>query len=99
MIRRPPRSTLFPYTTLFRSLGRGDVAGEPGDDGADPLPLVERQAHALDVLVEIAPEIEDQVVAGDTREIGAPVADEPVGDVQDRPPAPPQVQGQGGGGA
>src|SRR5256885_5185250 len=24
MIRRPPRSTLFPYTTLFRS--RGDVA-------------------------------------------------------------------------
>src|SRR2546421_1519579 len=26
MIRRPPRSTLFPYTTLFRSLGRHDVA-------------------------------------------------------------------------
>src|SRR5256885_10739880 len=26
MIRRPPRSTLFPYTTLFRS-GTGDVAG------------------------------------------------------------------------
>src|SRR2546430_11375449 len=23
MIRRPPRSTLFPYTTLFRSLGGG----------------------------------------------------------------------------
>src|SRR3712207_7411551 len=22
MIRRPPRSTLFPYTTLFRSVGR-----------------------------------------------------------------------------
>src|SRR5258708_13732867 len=28
MIRRPPRSTLFPYTTLFRSLsGRGDGRG------------------------------------------------------------------------
>src|SRR3989441_255883 len=26
MIRRPPRSTLFPYTTLFRSLGRGAAA-------------------------------------------------------------------------
>src|SRR2546427_7884353 len=26
MIRRPPRSTLFPYTTLFRSLGRRTVA-------------------------------------------------------------------------
>src|SRR2546426_3730915 len=25
MIRRPPRSTLFPYTTLFRSLVRGQV--------------------------------------------------------------------------
>src|SRR2546430_8419334 len=23
MIRRPPRSTLFPYTTLFRSIGQG----------------------------------------------------------------------------
>src|SRR5687768_18566198 len=26
MIRRPPRSTLFPYTTLFRSCGRGTEA-------------------------------------------------------------------------
>src|SRR3712207_7004611 len=25
MIRRPPRSTLFPYTTLFRSLGYEDL--------------------------------------------------------------------------
>src|SRR2546430_12370464 len=25
MIRRPPRSTLFPYTTLFRSLSRAPV--------------------------------------------------------------------------
>src|SRR3712207_8917437 len=25
MIRRPPRSTLFPYTTLFRSLGEADA--------------------------------------------------------------------------
>src|SRR3712207_8446920 len=32
MIRRPPRSTLFPYTTLFRSLGAG---------------VGERQAYAL----------------------------------------------------
>src|SRR2546429_7143862 len=27
MIRRPPRSTLFPYTTLFRSLMRGPIGG------------------------------------------------------------------------
>src|SRR3712207_6907306 len=46
MIRRPPRSTLFPYTTLFRSV-RGQVAlvedqvedGEhPGDPGGKLLP-------------------------------------------------------------
>src|SRR2546426_6695159 len=29
MIRRPPRSTLFPYTTLFRSVG-GRAAARPG---------------------------------------------------------------------
>src|SRR3712207_6918685 len=28
MIRRPPRSTLFPYTTLFRSLAAGLLAPE-----------------------------------------------------------------------
>src|SRR3712207_8951848 len=30
MIRRPPRSTLFPYTTLFRSLKYIDI--KPGND-------------------------------------------------------------------
>src|SRR3712207_6987866 len=29
MIRRPPRSTLFPYTTLFRSSGGGSAPGRP----------------------------------------------------------------------
>src|SRR2546430_6587577 len=36
MIRRPPRSTLFPYTTLFRSAGHAPRAGSGGSaDGAD----------------------------------------------------------------
>src|SRR3712207_7650076 len=40
MIRRPPRSTLFPYTTLFRSGGQAALRGgerQPLDprDGAD----------------------------------------------------------------
>src|SRR5256885_9567161 len=39
MIRRPPRSTLFPYTTLFRSIGPGA-----------PLELRERAAHRLAAL-------------------------------------------------
>src|SRR2546427_6929008 len=29
MIRRPPRSTLFPYTTLFRSRSEDDPRSEP----------------------------------------------------------------------
>src|SRR2546430_8967456 len=34
MIRRPPRSTLFPYTTLFRSLG-GEFGTRQGQTLAD----------------------------------------------------------------
>src|SRR2546422_11642574 len=33
MIRRPPRSTLFPYTTLFRSHRRGEVRGDARQPG------------------------------------------------------------------
>src|SRR3712207_7304363 len=33
MIRRPPRSTLFPYTTLFRSRRDGDEGQSPPDTG------------------------------------------------------------------
>src|SRR3989442_11858016 len=49
MIRRPPRSTLFPYTTLFRS-GRGvprfqlRASGQPVDYAA----TIERLAPELD---------------------------------------------------
>src|SRR3712207_1983955 len=35
MIRRPPRSTLFPYTTLFRSLRRGLDLGATHIDSAE----------------------------------------------------------------
>src|SRR3712207_8443848 len=42
MIRRPPRSTLFPYTTLFRSRPLGLARGRVGD-----LPL-EQEALARD---------------------------------------------------
>src|SRR5260221_2760460 len=64
MIRRPPRSTLFPYTTLFRSVGaliaeedgvapaRHDLQRHFGKDGgAAPFGLVQvddQGAHALD---------------------------------------------------
>src|SRR3712207_7835117 len=42
MIRRPPRSTLFPYTTLFRSVGLHDV-----------LHIAQPQAKAL-YIVDVA---------------------------------------------
>src|SRR5256885_13224179 len=34
MIRRPPRSTLFPYTTLFRSGSQGPLRHVPGLEAA-----------------------------------------------------------------
>src|SRR2546429_7016016 len=47
MIRRPPRSTLFPYATLFRSAGLVDrsrrLAAEVGGGG----PLGDREVEAV----------------------------------------------------
>src|SRR3712207_7085474 len=53
MIRRPPRSTLFPYTTLFRS----EVTGIEGDDQIQageprPLELPGRVADGVAVLLQ-----------------------------------------------
>src|SRR5260221_9515632 len=42
MIRRPPRSTLFPYTTLFRSSSTRWPTGErgtPGDENHGPVAI------------------------------------------------------------
>src|SRR2546422_3726997 len=54
MIRRPPRSTLFPYTTLFRSL-QPDIAINATPAGlkdADPLPLNPDSAAHLHAALE-----------------------------------------------
>src|SRR2546425_8132726 len=49
MIRRPPRSTLFPYTTLFRSFATVHVGvGMPGDEQL----LEQRQAAFFAQYVE-----------------------------------------------
>src|SRR5260370_41859763 len=58
MIRRPPRSTLFPYTTLFRSIDAQQIAPgwQPGRLAFDEPPehdaVAEQQGarHVLDVL-------------------------------------------------
>src|SRR3712207_8962270 len=46
MIRRPPRSTLFPYTTLFRS---HDEEGQHADQPGQPQPGVDRRHRAAAV--------------------------------------------------
>src|SRR3712207_7350650 len=48
MIRRPPRSTLFPYTTLFRShpgAGLSDARGRARRDGPDGRLRLRRARH------------------------------------------------------
>src|SRR5947207_4910319 len=54
MIRRPPRSTLFPYTTLFRSLAQTGAQAEIVRVGPDALPrakLGDRRATVFEVLL------------------------------------------------
>src|SRR5437763_195613 len=57
MIPPPPKSTLFPYTTLFRSIEQGYSAGEPyhgyffkilkGEGPAAPLGEIDRKSTRL----------------------------------------------------
>src|SRR3712207_7784310 len=76
MIRRPPRSTLFPYTTLFRSPGRSPGAASPYDlsslvvERADA-PVVDELRHQQ----EAAPTLGVVVPGLDDREGGALVPD------------------------
>src|SRR3712207_9553046 len=52
MIRRPPRSTLFPYTTLFRSPRPAERGDRPAELGG---PLVQRvlvEGRVLDVVLQ-----------------------------------------------
>src|SRR3712207_7401535 len=52
MIRRPPRSTLFPYTTLFRSPQPRPQAAEPRPRTAEAGRRRLFRAHQLDPVVE-----------------------------------------------
>src|SRR3712207_8092862 len=45
MIRRPPRSTLFPYTTLFRSGEPASRPGHPSPPGWNGSTLATRPRH------------------------------------------------------
>src|SRR3712207_7515797 len=57
MIRRPPRSTLFPYTTLFRSTGA--VSSVVVTAGSEPRAIVGDKAVPLGRITEITiPEVD-----------------------------------------
>src|SRR3712207_8260022 len=74
MIRRPPRSTLFPYTTLFRSLDLGDgpeaVAGH-AERGRDDAVFADRRvehARPAELLLEVLGDAEHAAeIAGDRK--------------------------------
>src|SRR5688572_32054114 len=79
MIQRPPRSTLFPYTTLFRSDG-----GFQGQTELARHFRIERSASALSDLAQRAPEhVFDRGVEHERRE-RAVVAGELSGNLTDR---------------
>src|SRR5689334_24129579 len=59
MIRRPPRSTLFPYTTLFRSVGLGLALVGVGDTVVE----LDVGAGAVAGLAELGAIVEAVVVA------------------------------------
>src|SRR5256885_8940735 len=75
MIRRPPRSTLFPYTTLFRSArdavvqDRRRLAQPAGE--ADRQPQLSWDCGELEAAAELAvrrpPEVERLVAAAEDR--------------------------------
>src|SRR3712207_8516575 len=67
MIRRPPRSTLFPYTTLFRS---GVEEGDPAVDGG----VQHRERVALVDLTPVGAEL-PAAQSDDTDGSGQPLRD------------------------
>src|SRR2546426_4827354 len=72
MIRRPPRSTLFPYTTLFRShSGQPSLLGDPRAMKFDPvtftIPEVERIVLENGIIVYLLPDPELPLVTVSAR--------------------------------
>src|SRR3712207_7090678 len=71
MIRRPPRSTLFPYTTLFRSaaVGLTDLSGRPLASSNGPLSTVAQGRPVSGEALRLASETDEHLlwVTGDRK--------------------------------
>src|SRR3712207_7108139 len=73
MIRRPPRSTLVPYTTLFRAIDRAFVAGLGTDEADDAIvAAVVALAQALGLSV-VAAGVESAQQRDAVRELGCDI--------------------------
>src|SRR3712207_7672578 len=70
MIRRPPRSTLFPYTTLFRSAG-ALVGAAAAPAAAQPLPADAATVADGSVLAADAPSVPEPAAPSDVPPINA----------------------------
>src|SRR3989442_10052378 len=73
MIRRPPRSTLFPYTTLFRSVG------------TEPVPVVGVEGEAATARGEAQRRIEQEAGAAGAARAHAQRSEEHTSELQSRP--------------
>src|SRR2546427_6656542 len=60
MIRRPPRSTLFPYTTLFRSLARPVAADHSDRD--------HQRSERVHVVRRVRPTAQEHLALGKTKD-------------------------------
>src|SRR3712207_6868426 len=81
MIRRPPRSTLFPYTTLFRS------ATDTGDTGVGGLAarMAKAQRSEIDELLRVAERLDlDVPPEGVTWDVYQPRSEEHTSELQSR---------------
>src|SRR3989442_15483047 len=86
MIRRPPRSTLFPYTTLFRSLRGGNGNHRSGRAPRDAVGL---KIHKKVSLASAAPQKRDLRRSADGRsavvlKVLASLVGPPLAGIQDR---------------
>ena len=62
MIRRPPRSTLFPYTTLFRSAVNTVIQGSAADLIKVAMINIQRKIEAENMPVKMILQIHDELV-------------------------------------
>src|SRR5688572_10319255 len=83
MIRRPPRSTLFPYTTLFRSSRAHRASEDRSDSLYDLLPADHRMSYDMHTVLaaivdggeldEFQAGLAREMICGDARIEGIPV--------------------------